>query len=166
MAGPRTVSYGFIKLLNERKDSQFVEELQKYLIMPTEEDSLEIPVLPVFTEDFILESEVTGAILLIDLPEPGNIIIPANLNIPIGYPITLIWYGIGQPAIVSAPGVMIRSIANRYRISDRYGEVRLKRIGANEWHLSGELSVEVPLTTEEGDPLLTEDGQTLIFDQG
>src|SRR3712207_1631368 len=113
MAGPRVVSYGFIKLLQERRDDQFIAELQKHLAVPTNSQAAELPVIEIVDDGYELRVEDTGATLLINFPEAGSVIVPASLDIPPGYGIKLVWYGLGQPSILAAPGVIIRSMNNR-----------------------------------------------------
>lgn len=72
----------------------------------------------------------------------NTITIPLNATVafPIGTVIGVNQYGAGQTSFVGAIGVTIRSASSFVKIAARYSGAVLKKIGADEWLLQGNLS--------------------------
>ena len=59
--------------------------------------------------------------------------------IPIGTEIEIVRYGAGEVTISPASGVTLYSKDNARSIASHYGAVSLKKMGANEWWMVGDL---------------------------
>lgn len=72
-----------------------------------------------------------------------EVIVPNDLavNFPIGFRLEIYRAGSGEVAIAAASGsgVTIRSKNNNLRIAAQYSGALITKIGANEWHLIGDL---------------------------
>lgn len=94
------------------------------------------------TNDYTLAmTDASGAVEM-NKGTANTLTVPAEatVNFPIGTPITVVQYGAGVTTIAAAGSVTIRKTAATLAIAAQYGQVRLRKIGADEWIIDGALS--------------------------
>ena len=86
------------------------------------------------TKDTLVEMNVATA---------NTLTIPADAttNFPIGSQILISQYGAGQTTITPAVGVTLRSSGGKTKTSVQYSMCTLIKRAANEWYLSGDITV-------------------------
>lgn len=73
---------------------------------------------------------------------PNNLIVPKNADVPfvIGTVINVIQINVGVTTIVPDTGVTVNSLGGLFDISGQYGVVKLHKVAADTWYLSGNLA--------------------------
>lgn len=67
--------------------------------------------------------------------------VPLNATVafPIGTVVTHSAYGAGAVTLTPADGVTLNKMASKTLVVSRYGEVKLRKVGTNEWDVTGDL---------------------------
>jgi hypothetical protein len=91
--------------------------------------------------NFTLALADEGKVLRVN--SSSNIVVTIPLNSAVAFPIdteiALIRYGSGEVSVSPTGGVTLNSAEGHRKIFNRYGTVALKKIGTDEWILSGSL---------------------------
>ena len=71
-----------------------------------------------------------------------NLTVPTNASVPLpmGTIIEVAQVGVGQTTIVPAGGVTIRSPGGKLKLSTQYSSASLRKRGADDWMLIGDIS--------------------------
>lgn len=95
------------------------------------------------TTSYTIGKQDADKLLKINSSSNLEVIVPNDLTVdfPIGFRLEIYRAGSGEVAIAAASGsgVTIRSKNNNLRIAAQYSGVLITKIGANEWHLIGDL---------------------------
>ena len=105
-------------------------------------DSTVMGIKTVTTTPYTLALLDMGYGIAMNLAGANQVTVPTNASVPvpIGSWVRVGQYGAGQTTIAAAGGVTIRSKSGWTKIASQYGEVFLRKVGTDEWWLSGDLS--------------------------
>lgn len=83
-----------------------------------------------------------GTLQQVNSTSARTVTVPTNASVafPVGAEIEILRYNTGTVTISAASGVTIRSADNKLAIGIRYAVAALKKLGTNEWLLTGYLS--------------------------
>jgi hypothetical protein len=97
--------------------------------------------------------EITGTAYTLDSADAGKSLIFTNssaititvpptssVSFPIGETFTITPKGTGQITVAAGSGVTLSSLNSKVKSSGQYAELRLSKIAADEWLLSGDLT--------------------------
>lgn len=91
---------------------------------------------------YTLDSADSGKQLVFSNSSSITITIPtaASVSFPIGETFVINTTGTGQITVSPASGVTVRSLNSNLKSAGQYSEMRLAKIAADEWLLSGDLT--------------------------
>lgn len=94
------------------------------------------------TDSYTLEITDAGKCVEINSADPENLTVPANADVPfpIGTVVYVVQYGAGVLTLVEDTDVTINSLSGYVTSAGQYANIKLHKIGTNEWYASGDLT--------------------------
>ncbi len=94
------------------------------------------------TASYTLELDDAYTCIEMNDSSANDLTVPPNSDeaFPIGTVVDVIQRGSGLTTIVAGMSVTLRSLANNLDSAGQYSRIRLHKVAANEWYVSGDLA--------------------------
>lgn len=95
------------------------------------------------TANYTLQKSDDGKVVRMAIAGANTVTVPPNSAVPfrIGTEIRIFHYGAGQTTITPGAGVTLRSAGGKLKTNVQYSEVKLRKIGPDEWAVTGDTAL-------------------------